>query len=218
METQHTTSCNLSLVINREQERIGIDIHRYRVTRVITGKNLSHRGIEIQLVEQQIQHRNKLVRFATIHDDVGRNWFYDAAPEINQHGWRNRRCLPVHNAGAQHGMPILIHHVEELGALDRITKLDVASRPVIRFFKDRRVKGKVLKGRIGNIKIYRAVRIQQAQRNRRDLCRNRGPVPCQRMVSNHGEIELRTCKERSLESRHSCKAEDVATRRCALQP
>src|SRR5205085_8421352 len=114
-------------------------------------------------------------------------------------------------------MPVLIHHVEELRALDGVGKLDVVSRPVIRFFKDRRVKGEVLKGRIGNIKVYRAVRIQQAQRNRCDLCRQCGPVPCQRMVSNHGEIELRTCKECPLESRHSCKAEVVATWRCTLQ-
>src|SRR5437016_5880211 len=89
VETQNAAACNLSLVVNREQECIGIDIHRYRVTRVITGKNLSHRGIEIQLVEQQIQHRNKLVRFAAIHDDVSGDGFYDAAAEIHQHGWRN---------------------------------------------------------------------------------------------------------------------------------
>ena len=72
-------------------------------------------------------------------------------------------------------------------AFDGVGKLDVVSRPVIRFFKDRRVKGEVLKGRIGNIKVYRAIRIQQAQRNRCDLCWKCGPVPCQRMVciQNH---------------------------------
>ena len=52
VETQHATSCNLSLVINRKQEGIGIDVDRQRITGVIARQDLSHGGIEIQLIEQ----------------------------------------------------------------------------------------------------------------------------------------------------------------------
>src|SRR6185437_126471 len=141
-----TGGIGISLV-EVEQKGVGIERHVHRIGAEIAQIDFIHFAVVKKGVEQWAQHQDKGTAIRGSSREVRPGLDDSTVPKPDIHKkWDLDRNFVYHLRNDQ-GMPILLHGVEELGAVDRVAKFNPAPGTIVEWLKVRRFQEKLLERR-----------------------------------------------------------------------
>ena len=127
--------------IEIEQERVGNSVMFMRVGGEIAKIDLVHYFVVKEEVEQRAQHQHKGAAVSGGSGEVGAGLDDRAVAELDIHEERNGDRDAVHHLRDQQRVPVLLHRVEELGAVNGIAKLNVVPGAISRAARSSAIPG-----------------------------------------------------------------------------
>src|SRR5579864_3731543 len=148
MEPEHAASTrSIGIVhVEREQEGVREQRHVQAVGGEIAQVDLIDHFVVKEEIEQQVEHEHKRAAVSGGSGEVGARLNNVAVGKLNIDKARNHDGYLVYDMRNQYGVPIPVHDVKELGAVNGVRVFNVVAGAVVERLEVGRFQGALLEG------------------------------------------------------------------------